>query len=342
VPPSNTPVPPTSVPPTPTDTPRPTNTPRPRPTDPPPTNTPVPPTNTLVPPTATPTNTPLPTITPTASATATATPTATPTATATPPQADVSVVKTRVGSGPVSVGDTVVYNIAVTNNGPAAAPGVVVNDNPSGVGWTFRSVTPDVGSCVNAGSFISCDLGTIPAGTTVNVRLEIDVTGAGTLTNVANASAQLDDPNTGNNSSEITTTVTPPISDVDVDISASPNPAVHNNTVVTYEITVTNNTGNTITVERIADTFTEFIVTGCNPPGGSAPCDSMISQPGTQVWPGDVVLASGQSMTLQISGYFTTLQTLPAEICNPSILIETSIGDLTETNTACVTVNPAP
>ncbi len=128
VPPTNTPIPPTS---TPTNTPvpptaTPTNTPIPPTNTPvPPTNTPVPPTNTPVPPTNTPvppTNTPVPPV-----ATATSTPVP-PVATATPPTLPsstpvalaITVGRTVMSATPVTPGKTTTFTATITANRAAA------------------------------------------------------------------------------------------------------------------------------------------------------------------------------------------------------------------------------
>ena len=136
--PTNTPTPtPTNTPtPTPTNTPTPTptNTPTPTPTR---TNTPTPtPTNTPTPtptrtntPTPTPTNTPTPTPTPTNTPTSTPTPTNTPTSTPTPtntptptpttelPNLEMSKRLVSPPDGIVHPGDTLIFQIVITNTG---------------------------------------------------------------------------------------------------------------------------------------------------------------------------------------------------------------------------------
>ena len=59
--------------------------------------------------------------------------------------ADLSVVKT-VSPNPGQVGVPLSYRLAVTNNGPAAATNVTVND-PLPAGVAFVSSTPSQGAC---------------------------------------------------------------------------------------------------------------------------------------------------------------------------------------------------
>jgi uncharacterized repeat protein (TIGR01451 family) len=61
------------------------------------------------------------------------------------PLADLELTKTVVGTAPTYLGDNVTYRVRVTNKGPDAATGVVVNDKlPTGL--TFVSADPAVGT----------------------------------------------------------------------------------------------------------------------------------------------------------------------------------------------------
>jgi len=74
--------------------------------------------------------------------------------------ADLSM--TKVGpSGPVAVGDTLMYSLTVTNSGPGNADDVYLQDVlPQGV--LFLSADPTV--CQEDGGVLTCDLGSIPNG----------------------------------------------------------------------------------------------------------------------------------------------------------------------------------
>jgi uncharacterized repeat protein (TIGR01451 family) len=94
-----------------------------------------------------------------------------------PPQpANVVVTKTSSPST-VVVGDVLTSTIVATNNGPGAAPNVVVTDTPNGP-VEVVSVTPSQGSCTTAVP-ITCNLGPLAAGAkaTVTVKLRPQATG---------------------------------------------------------------------------------------------------------------------------------------------------------------------
>lgn len=78
---------------------------------------------------------------------------------------DVAIEKDTVGSGVVAAGDTVAFDLTVTNNGPSDADAVVVRDElPPGT--TPVSVTPPAGEgwlCATVGREVVCALATLPA-----------------------------------------------------------------------------------------------------------------------------------------------------------------------------------
>jgi uncharacterized repeat protein (TIGR01451 family) len=110
-------------------------------------------------------------------------------------QADLEISKAD-SPDPVTVGDNLTYTITVTNNGPDAAANVVVTDTlPSGV--TFVSASP---GCVHAAGVVTCNLGNIPAGSSVTITIVVTVTAPGTISNTATVTSDTLDPNTANNS----------------------------------------------------------------------------------------------------------------------------------------------
>jgi len=154
-------------------------------------------------PTSTPTVTDTPTLTPTPThtPTETSTPTSTFTPTETPtPAADLSVEQTA-HPHPVLVGNEVVYSVTVTNLGPDAASSVILSDLLPG-GTTL--VSSSLG-CNATGGVLTCDLGAIPSGGVVAATAELTANQAGTLTNTVGVSAQEQDPDLGNNTSELDT-----------------------------------------------------------------------------------------------------------------------------------------
>jgi len=127
-----------------------------------------------------------------------------------PQVADLVVVKTDAPD-PVHVGQTLVYTVEVTNDGPLAASGVTLTDNlPKNAG--FGSATTTQGSCTvkPAKRLVTCSLGSVAAGATVTVTISVKPTSKGTITNTAQATAASPpDPNPVNNKDVEATTVVP-------------------------------------------------------------------------------------------------------------------------------------
>jgi len=118
--------------------------------------------------------------------------------------ADVGIVKTD-SPDPVGVGQFVTYRLTVTNNGPAVATNVTVNDPLPGT-VTFISVNPSIGSCTGT-TTISCSLGTLAVGNSQFIDLIVQANATGTLTNTATVTRTETDSVPSNDSSTATTTV---------------------------------------------------------------------------------------------------------------------------------------
>jgi uncharacterized repeat protein (TIGR01451 family) len=118
--------------------------------------------------------------------------------------ADVAIVKTD-SPDPVGVGQLVTYRLTVTNNGPAIATNVTVNDVlPASMG--FISVKPSIGTCSGT-TTISCSLGTLPVGNSQFIDLIVQSTITGSISNTATVTATETDPVPANNSSTAVTQV---------------------------------------------------------------------------------------------------------------------------------------
>ncbi len=120
------------------------------------------------------------------------------------PSADLAVSQTDTPD-PLAVGNALTYTIAVRNNGPLSATGVMLTDTlPSGV--SFVSASASQGSCSGT-TTLTCTLGSLANGGTVTVTISVKPTAAGPLTNTATVAGSVPDPVSANNTSTEGTTV---------------------------------------------------------------------------------------------------------------------------------------
>ncbi len=126
-----------------------------------------------------------------------------------PTDADLSVAKTVDNAAPLE-GDTIVYTVTVTNNGPSDAQGVVLSDQLP-VGLTY--VSDDSGGAYDSGTGL-WTVGTLANGNLATLNITATVvagTAGSTLTNTASVSALNElDPVTGNDSASVGLTVASP------------------------------------------------------------------------------------------------------------------------------------
>ncbi|HEX7914897.1 DUF11 domain-containing protein [Rudaea sp.] len=173
------------------------------------------------------------------------------------PQADVSIIKT----GPVSVAanSDISYTIVVANYGPDAATNVAWADNlPAGfpsAPMTFVSFNQTAGPAFTCtpGVSTTCTIASLAAGASATFTLIGHVpngTSAGTIyTNVAAVTSD-NDPNSENDSSATTTTV----SSADVAVTKSgPASAIAGGPSISYTISLSNNGPDAATQARFTD-----------------------------------------------------------------------------------------
>lgn len=119
--------------------------------------------------------------------------------------ANLTLVQTDTPN-PAMVGLDVTYILTVTNNGPNAATGVTLIDTlPQNS--TFLSSTP---TGTRNGNTVRFELGTLNPGASVTVRVMVQPTLAGSMTNSAVVSSAVSDPVPGNNSASESTTIQNP------------------------------------------------------------------------------------------------------------------------------------
>jgi uncharacterized repeat protein (TIGR01451 family) len=130
---------------------------------------------------------------------------------ASPTQADVAILKTAAPE-PVDQGTNLTYTLQVTNNGPAVAQGVTVND-PLPPQVTFVSVSTTQGSCSQITGTVTCNLNSLSVGGLVLITINVTANtfSSSTLaTNTATVSATTSDPNLANNTSTVISTIAAP------------------------------------------------------------------------------------------------------------------------------------
>ena len=192
------------------------------------------------------------------------------TTTVTPEQADLSITKTD-SADPVATGATLTYTLTISNGGPDAATGVVVNDNlPANT--TFQSATPSQGSCGSSGQNVSCTLGTIASGANATVQIQVTADAPGTLTNNASTSSDTPDPdNSNNNATETTVVDTAGPEQVDLSIvkTDSPDPVRRGNDLL-YTLTIGNAGPDTATGVVVNDSLPSSVtINSVTPSQGS-------------------------------------------------------------------------
>ena len=168
----------------------------------------------------------------------------------------------------ISGGPQLTYSIAVTNNGPGDATGVVVTDTlPAGV--VFGTANATVGTCAQDSGVVTCDIGSLAngAGSDITIAVSPDVVSTATdITNTVTVTATEEDPTPGNNTATTTTTVNPPEADMSVRVTSTPaEPLINEN--ITYDLTISNagpsdNTGVVVTVELPGWRYARFCHAG--------------------------------------------------------------------------------
>ena len=130
------------------------------------------------------------------------------------------------------------YTVSVANAGPSPATNVVVTDTlPAGA--VLASTNPTQGSVNNAAGSVTWNVGSLAYGATASLGLTVQAGIAGTMTNSAIVTSATPDPNPGDNSTNVTTTVIPPTADLALAMADSPDPVLLGYNL-TYTITVNN------------------------------------------------------------------------------------------------------
>ena len=124
------------------------------------------------------------------------------------PDADLSVTQAD-SPDPVIVGETVVYNITVSNNGPSIVADAVLTNTLSEASASILSATSQSTQviCTPDGDAVICDLGRMNVSEQATVVLLVKPQSSGTFTNTASVTAGREDLDLTNNTSVEETTV---------------------------------------------------------------------------------------------------------------------------------------
>ena len=200
---------------------------------------------------------------------------------------DLSISK-EASSTTVAVGDRFTYTLTVDNSstaggGPFDSPNTIAIDNMPSALKIIAAVFGTANTpCTIDGQMIRCDLGALPKNNNVTVTITVEACEAGVVTNNANVSGGLSDPNTGNNASAATVTV---VEGLSVTKTASSDEVLVGNTV-DFTITVTKGGSSEATGVFVDDWFNPsnwaYVsdTGGCQPNGTAYRCDIGTLAPG--------------------------------------------------------------
>jgi uncharacterized repeat protein (TIGR01451 family) len=137
-----------------------------------------------------------------------------------PPPVDVAVSITAAPN-PVGVGAPLTYLVAVTNNSPTTATGVVVSNTlPPNV--TLFSLLPSQGTASNHSGVVTFNVGSLSNGMAATLAIVVIPNAAGFLTNSDLAfSAQPDSQPANNSATNVTSAVTVPITNLVLTVLSS-------------------------------------------------------------------------------------------------------------------------
>ncbi|MFA7681891.1 MAG: hypothetical protein WCX61_02575, partial [Candidatus Peribacteraceae bacterium] len=169
-------------------------------------------------------------------------------------QHDIGIVKT--GPTTVQVGQTVIYTLTATNNGPDTATNVIVSDPvPAGLSFNASQSSTD---CILQGTDVLCNNITLTNGQSRSYSVAFNVPGTvtcpGTITNTATVSVSSGDTNPSNNSSTATTSVQCATGHLTISKTDNHDTALPGEALV-YTITLTNVSSSPVTNVLVEDTL---------------------------------------------------------------------------------------
>ena len=240
------------------------------------------------------------------------------------PIADLGVAIAPV-QAPFYVGQPLAYDLMVTNRGPAdAAQVVLTNLVPAQI--SISSVTPSQGSCVQNGSVLVCELGTLLLGQSAAVRIAGAVFGSTTLNTSATVATSYLDLAPANNQASLSMPVLP-AADLQLASVSTATPVFHNQNLE-FIVGVTNagpsSAGQVVLTNRLDPTLSfvsaEPGVGSCMHENGIVRCDlsDLTAGQGTQI-------------------HFTALATQPGTVTN-RVSVRSATADLNEANSVLLSL----
>ena len=236
--------------------------------------------------------------------------------------ADLGVVVLNPAD-PLFIGHDAVYQVLVTNYGPATATNATLTDVLGGGATIVGASAGHV-----SGQKLTANLGTLANGQSTTVAITVDPTVSGTLIDSASVASDEFDPNPNNNTASSSNLVSPV--DVAIQVTSSPSPVLVGNSL-NYVATVTNLGPATATNVVFNDTLpagsvlTYFLATQ-----GSYLQTSPINVMGKV---GDI--AAGGTVTIK----FSVTPTVLGAVANVASVASANVDTNTSNNTATSDVN---
>jgi len=250
--------------------------------------------------------------------------------------ADLAVVKTFVTQGPYRMGDVITFNIAVTNNGPSTATNVIVVDHPVGLTVQSMGSANCTGAVINGNpnQNVQCTIASLANGATENVSVTAHIDNPGQFLNRGIVSADQNDPNTNDNTSDAVdvATTSADVSIVKAITTAGP---YYVGETITYTLTVHNAGPSPASFVIVNDTPTNMTiqtVSGAN--CSSFPCT--MSNPPVMVIGNTRVITV--TATINASGDFSNTATANGNDFDPDSSNNTSVAGSTTSPSADLAV----
>ncbi|MEN0013574.1 MAG: isopeptide-forming domain-containing fimbrial protein, partial [Solirubrobacteraceae bacterium] len=253
--------------------------------------------------------------------------------------ADLQITKTA-DKATANIGDTITWTVTAKNLGASTATGVTVTDTiPAGV-----TLLPLPAGCSQVGAQVVCPIASLASGASqvFTLKATVDRAAAETpLQNVAQITGAEFDPDTSNNSTNVTTTVAA-ATDLKITKSVDKTNAAVGDTV-TYTLTATNDGPSTATGVVIQDTVPAGLQITAIPTLGGGPGTCAFSGTSATCSPASIpsggtrtmtivtkVLASGAGVTLSNTGHVSGTQFDPDATNNTSAPVTTQVAGVAD------------